>query len=336
MSSSSITLSMALPHYKVNYKFKSEMESNSEKERLQIKRRRRGRSGYEIGRAIAGVIETDMEPHADGYAQWKRESETSDKSSFHHHGASLYLYYVNTNPSESINALPPSESNSKAKDGGADDFEFELYRQQKSPSCLEQQQQKLTSFADELFHSGQLLPLKLPPRLQTIHSANCSRPSSCATSPFAKRSPKSKDIDPFMVALEKVRKEDDATRRSRGSPGRRARSLSPLRTSKHWFNLQEEHGSLMETKISECFNLQETMRMKWSIPCAANDVGSTASYKGLHKRKVMKNLFSMSSVSLGEGNDGKWRDRMKEVFKATRMKPMAKWYGPFMCFGHSL
>ncbi|KAJ0977979.1 hypothetical protein J5N97_013453 [Dioscorea zingiberensis] len=91
--------------------------------------------------------------------------------------------------------------------------------------------------ADELFQNGSILPLKLPPRLQTFVDINgtsrhASKQSSCTTSPtsFLSSSFRSRhkdlDHDPFMAALEQVRRMEESPRR-RG----RARSLSPLRTS---------------------------------------------------------------------------------------------------------
>jgi hypothetical protein len=71
------------------------------------------------------------------------------------------------------------------------------------------------AFADELFRAGVLLPLRLPPRLQ--------RPArSAATSP-ACRVAKHGGFDPFAAALEKVRED--------GAAPRRSRSLSLLRRS---------------------------------------------------------------------------------------------------------
>jgi hypothetical protein len=89
------------------------------------------------------------------------------------------------------------------------------------------------AFANELFRGGNLLPLKLPPRLQ--HPADWSAATSPtghgqqlgrvpSWSPFTS-SRRHRGIDPFAAALEKVR-------RDRIAPAptmRRARSLSPLR-----------------------------------------------------------------------------------------------------------
>ncbi|CAM0880997.1 unnamed protein product [Alopecurus aequalis] len=88
-----------------------------------------------------------------------------------------------------------------------------------------------TTYADELFRGGALLPLKLPPRLQ--HPADWSAVSSPigqqlgrvpSWSPFTS-SRKHRGFDPFAAALDKVRRDGAAP----GTSRRRARSLSPLR-----------------------------------------------------------------------------------------------------------
>ncbi|KAM0855010.1 hypothetical protein ACQ4PT_050066 [Festuca glaucescens] len=88
-----------------------------------------------------------------------------------------------------------------------------------------------TAFANELFRGGNLLPLKLPPRLQ--HPADWSAATSPtgqqlgrvpSWSPFTS-SRRHRGIDPFAAALEKVRRDRTAPAPTR----RRARSLSPIR-----------------------------------------------------------------------------------------------------------
>ncbi|CAK9138809.1 unnamed protein product [Ilex paraguariensis] len=94
------------------------------------------------------------------------------------------------------------------------------------------------AFADELFCDGQVLPLKLPPRLLYGNDTKCAGNSSIPASPrspnsvikipFARRITWNDDFDPFMVALEKVREEKRG--RNKGNDHRRTRSLSPFRT----------------------------------------------------------------------------------------------------------
>lgn len=101
-----------------------------------------------------------------------------------------------------------------------------------------------TPSADELFLNGTILPLKLPPCLQIITNMDTNT-SSRRTTTTRRRSPisprllsssfrcENKDLDPFMLALEVVRKEVESPKR------RRVRSLSPLRTS-FWVGSKEE------------------------------------------------------------------------------------------------
>ncbi|KAL1555175.1 hypothetical protein AAHA92_15649 [Salvia divinorum] len=89
------------------------------------------------------------------------------------------------------------------------------------------------AFADELFLNGLVMPLDPPPRLPLkppprLHKSPLSSPRSPATLcriPFARKSSRNDDFDPFMVALEKVREE----KRGRNSHHRRSRSYSPFR-----------------------------------------------------------------------------------------------------------
>ncbi|KAG6533955.1 hypothetical protein ZIOFF_007834 [Zingiber officinale] len=209
---------------------------------------------------------------------------------------------------------------------GGNDFEFE------ASICLGQQQQQLLSFADELFQSGKLLPLKLPPRLQTITGRNCRRSSSCATSPTllsgatfrnpfvrGRHSSKCKDVDPFMVALEKVRKED--TTRGRDPPVRRARSLSPLRKpAAGW--LQEQ--TIGTKKGDPGVNTQPSMKQTGmhTTEVSREIVGNTDSFCRRSNRKVKyKNILLAWSEDLRKANGGKWKIWLKEVF---------------MCFGNNL
>ncbi|PWA45210.1 hypothetical protein CTI12_AA519610 [Artemisia annua] len=81
------------------------------------------------------------------------------------------------------------------------------------------------TFADELFCNGRVLPLKLPPRLQTSVPTSPKSFSSRVRSPFAQRCTWNDGFDPFLIALEKVSEETDG----RVSVHRRSRSYSPFR-----------------------------------------------------------------------------------------------------------
>ncbi|KAI3723746.1 hypothetical protein L2E82_35503 [Cichorium intybus] len=81
------------------------------------------------------------------------------------------------------------------------------------------------AFADELFSDGQVLPLKLPPRLQRSVPTSPTAVRSRTRNPFAHRSKWNDDFDPFMIALEKVSEEPGG----RMSVHRRSRSYSPFR-----------------------------------------------------------------------------------------------------------
>ncbi|RRT55307.1 hypothetical protein B296_00048529 [Ensete ventricosum] len=238
------------------------------------------------------------------------------------HLTPLCLYYVSS---------PSSESKTRF---GVDDFEFGHHAELEASCYLEQrQQQQLMSFADELFHSGRLLPLKLPPRLQAINSGSCS-PSptllsgsawKAARSPFARRSSKGKDVDPFAVALEKVRQEDTVIRRGRASPGRRARSLSPLRTWS-WLQGPPGTGSSSGTRTSQCPDFGTKIDV---LP-------KSTTCRGPQKKVENKHFVLTRTLNLKEAGNGRSRGWLKEAVKAMRMRPLANWHGPFACFGHNL
>lgn len=108
-----------------------------------------------------------------------------------------------------------------------DNFEFETSRRFEKNlhqhQQLQQQQEgrigeqlPSMSFADELISNGQVLPLTPPPRLQFVGAQSPSistprSPSSVLWGPFTGLSFKNKEFDPFMVALENVKK-DERTR----------------------------------------------------------------------------------------------------------------------------
>ncbi|KAG6411393.1 hypothetical protein SASPL_129474 [Salvia splendens] len=93
------------------------------------------------------------------------------------------------------------------------------------------------AFADELFLNGLVMPLELPlsgvvmplkppPRLYKSALSSPRSPATvCRRIPFARKSSRNDDFDPFMAALEKVREE----KRGRNSHHRRSRSYSPFR-----------------------------------------------------------------------------------------------------------
>ncbi|KAJ8648672.1 hypothetical protein MRB53_001695 [Persea americana] len=134
-------------------------------------------------------------------------------------------------------------------DTDSDDFEFttsqkfrkpmyQQHRRRRHPQ-QQQQQQKVEqlpdmSYADELFSNGEVVPLKPPPRLQysinRSSSVSSSRsPSSILFGPFPGRRLKTKeDFDPFMVALENVKKDET---RIQWIPCQRSQSFSLLRST---------------------------------------------------------------------------------------------------------
>ncbi|KAG9454878.1 hypothetical protein H6P81_007782 [Aristolochia fimbriata] len=88
------------------------------------------------------------------------------------------------------------------------------------------------AFADELFSNGLVLPLKLPPRLQsptygTSHLRSSSSLAIRGGSSASGFSFKKEDFDPFEAALEKIRKEEAEWSPQPQVAHRRARSLSP-------------------------------------------------------------------------------------------------------------
>lgn len=132
-------------------------------------------------------------------------------------------------------------------DFDSDDFEFEtsrrfennLHQHQQLQQEEEEEDRRIgeqlpaMSFADELFSNGQVLPLKPPPRLQFAgtqgsRTSTLRSPSSVLCGPFSGMSFKNKEFDPFMVALENVRK--DETRRTQMTPHMRSQSFSQMRS----------------------------------------------------------------------------------------------------------
>ncbi|PHU03120.1 hypothetical protein BC332_28371 [Capsicum chinense] len=108
------------------------------------------------------------------------------------------------------------------------------------------------AFADELFFNGHIMPLKLPPRLQcerdmklytSQRSITCSTisPSAMVKSPFARR-----DVDPFVVAMQKVMKGEHRRRHSTSNHHhRRTRSYSPFRTQNLEWTIEEMRNEIV-------------------------------------------------------------------------------------------
>ncbi|OIT27618.1 PREDICTED: uncharacterized protein LOC109213702 [Nicotiana attenuata] len=100
------------------------------------------------------------------------------------------------------------------------------------------------AFADEIFSNGQVMPLKLPPRLQcdndmkytSQRSITCSTiaPSAMVKSPFARR-----NVDPFVIAMQKVMKEENRGRNFNSNHHKRTRSLSPFRANNMEWTIEE-------------------------------------------------------------------------------------------------
>ncbi|XP_075078472.1 uncharacterized protein LOC142164393 [Nicotiana tabacum] len=101
------------------------------------------------------------------------------------------------------------------------------------------------AFADELFSNGQVMPLKLPPRLQcdnndtkytSQRSITCSTiaPSAIVKSPFARR-----NVDPFVVSMQKVMNEENRGRSNNSNHHKRTRSLSPFRAKNMEWTIEE-------------------------------------------------------------------------------------------------
>ncbi|RWR79770.1 hypothetical protein CKAN_00836700 [Cinnamomum micranthum f. kanehirae] len=131
-------------------------------------------------------------------------------------------------------------------DTDSDDFEFTtsqkfrkpMYQQhhrRRRPHPQQQQQQKVEqlpdmSYADELFSSGEVVPLKPPPRLQHTINRSSNRQIQYYSGHFQDRGLRPrKDFDPFMVALENVKK--DETRKKQWIPYQRSQSFSLLRST---------------------------------------------------------------------------------------------------------
>ncbi|GJN06332.1 hypothetical protein PR202_ga24052 [Eleusine coracana subsp. coracana] len=130
----------------------------------------------------------------------------------HSHSAPLYLLYDASTLTNHGLAPPPVHD---------DDDGFEFARNGEADAALRACASDVSAaaFADELFRAGVLLPLRLPPRLQRSAGASAATSPTCRTTAAVKH----RGFDPFAAALEKVRRDAAAPRRSR--------SLSPLRRS---------------------------------------------------------------------------------------------------------
>ncbi|KAA8544639.1 hypothetical protein F0562_022651 [Nyssa sinensis] len=184
---------------------------------------------------------------------------------------SMHFYSAPTSP---IKATPNTNENvmnsnfdnfefETSRNFCLDGFEFETSQRFEYPNPLldndqqqqQQQQQQhgvrdyslplpTMAFADELFRDGQVVPLKLPPRLQFANqnsTASSPRsPSSVLKIPFSWRSMWNDDFDPFMAALDKVKEEEKKGKSHHIH--RRARSLSPFRSN------DSSSGALLEVE----------------------------------------------------------------------------------------
>ncbi|XP_073285295.1 uncharacterized protein [Primulina huaijiensis] len=118
------------------------------------------------------------------------------------------------------------------------DFEFESSKTFSRKQRYRERGDSLpaVAFVDEVFFSGVVMPLKLPPRLQynSVFNSSSQRwtfaprsmsPTTMCRIPFACKYTWNDDFDPFTVALERVREE----KRGRSGQPRRSRSHSPFR-----------------------------------------------------------------------------------------------------------
>lgn len=182
----------------------------------------------------------------------------------------MHFYSVPTSPTKGVPSAPSGNETEPTtpiiyEDANStlDDFEFETSRRfnlkdidiatsDKFEEPLDYQQQQQSqerkrgdslptpmAFADELFCDGKVLPLmpplKLPPRLHNPSNKSSTAssprsPSSVPKLPFSPWRRWNDDFDPFMVALETVSEERRG--KTRGNKYRRARSLSPFRTTR--------------------------------------------------------------------------------------------------------
>lgn len=165
---------------------------------------------------------------------------------------------------------------------------------------LQQDSQPAMAFADQLFCNGQVLPLKLPPRLQTINSSKSCNPSSTTSPP---RSPRSvfklpflhknlwnDDYDPFMVALENVTVKQEGLGRS--SHHKRCRSLSPVRTSDESINpgqSMKQNESAYESWLQFPEKAMESSKLGGEESCTVET----------RKQRIKAFLFKSASVSQG-------------------------------------
>ncbi|XP_044510233.1 uncharacterized protein LOC123228834 [Mangifera indica] len=172
---------------------------------------------------------------------------------------------------------PKSQSPSRAMntaDDNEDDFAFSF--------CGDMEKESLS--AEELFDRGKIRPLKPPPRLQLDDFATQKIP---LLSPRSPRSPISqgkkiireifsprskKDIDPFVAAIEKTRKQTENERgRERRAPdiskssNRRAtRSLSPFRVSAYPWEEEEKQKKQQQATKQSSFNSKSSSSSKSS------------------------------------------------------------------------
>nr|XP_043633545.1 uncharacterized protein LOC122604741 [Erigeron canadensis] len=166
----------------------------------------------------------------------------------------------------------PFGSGSGAEKSKVDEFQFETGRGFDDQWDQEDQEYKLPAransfstiaFADELFCNGQVMPLKLPPRLQTSVPTSPRSFSSRVRNPFGQRCTWNDGFDPFLIALEKVSEEPEG----RVSVHRRSRSYSPFRARSISCRVacagEWDHGQEKEPRTVEMLERKGSMYSRW-------------------------------------------------------------------------
>ncbi|EXB37174.1 hypothetical protein L484_013538 [Morus notabilis] len=146
------------------------------------------------------------------------------------------------------------------------------------------------AFADELFCDGKVVPLaapqlKLPPgfyggndkfRGRSSVGEEPRSPRSVVRLPFSRQCLWNDDFDPFMVALENVKE----GKKMEGKNGRRARSLSPIRSRPDEYSMgslkaQREMGDNSEKQLGSngLRKHNSTASATWAVQSPIVDIG---------------------------------------------------------------
>ncbi|OVA02009.1 Protein of unknown function DUF1645 [Macleaya cordata] len=191
-----------------------------------------------------------------------------------------------------IKTSPPghnSDENFEFKTNTTHNFDTSSNSRQHQPGLVNQKTEQVISFADQLFHNGKILPLKPPPRFQYIDgNAKSASEKSALKSSFTCWSFNRNDFDPFMAALEHVKKEERWKKNYQGSPPknhpRRSRSLSPMRTTSpsHWANSNDHSSTAWNTKK------HINRRHLNSTPTRPTDPEISASTRPVNERPINK------------------------------------------------